>query len=151
MIEYLIRHYSQCPKVDINKPPTVDALKLLSEREPKEAETLRTLLSNPAIDFYRLVTPAQTKGRYAVHYIRFPEGQDFPAHTHDDVFALLFIAEGKGYVLLNGNKHPVQVGDVLYVPPGTSHAIVAEGGPLAYLACVSPDLTQDGRADIHLD
>ena len=120
MSKYWIRHYDDCPRVDINKPPTVDALKQLDERAPHEAKTMRTLLSNPSLEFFRLATPAQTKGRFAVHYIRFPEGKDFPPHTHDDVYALIFIAEGRGYVLLDGNRHDVKFGDVIYVPPGTS-------------------------------
>jgi quercetin dioxygenase-like cupin family protein len=97
------------------------------------------MASNPSLDWHLLVSHTLTEERYAFHHVRITEGADFPMHRHDRTYATLFVVEGKGIVTLNGNEHKLSVGDVIYLPPGTSHEFRCDGGPFAYVAVVAPD------------
>ena len=60
-----------------------------------------------------------------------------PLHQHHDTEQIFYILEGQGTLTVGGeeNKHAVDVGDVVRIPPSTLHSIQADGGkPLRYLA-----------------
>jgi len=64
-------------------------------------------------------------------------GEAPPPHKHDDTEQIFYVLEGKGTLTIGGQEeqHPVQVGDLVRVPPSTLHHIEAEGDePLRYLA-----------------
>ncbi len=41
---------------------------------------------------------------------------------------IYFVLSGRGQVLYNGEKHPIQKDDFLYLPPGVSHGLSASSG-----------------------
>jgi quercetin dioxygenase-like cupin family protein len=142
-----VKKFDACPRMDLEAAETSLAFQTLKQRVPEQAARLTRLLQNPAMRAHRIVGPAETMGRFAVHYVRIAEGSDFPEHAHDDAVAAIYVIEGRGRAVLDGNSHPVEAGDTIYVPPGAFHEIIAEGGSLTYLACVSPDFGQGQKAD----
>lgn len=64
-------------------------------------------------------------GRFAVQ-----AGDRFDRHHHegDEVW---FVAEGRALILLEGDAHEVGAGDIVLVPAGTSHDILAVDGTLS--------------------
>jgi quercetin dioxygenase-like cupin family protein len=63
-------------------------------------------------------------------------GQSPPRHKHDDTEQVFHVLEGRGTLTVGDDAagHVVAPGDVVLIPPGTWHAIRAEGGPMRYLA-----------------
>jgi mannose-6-phosphate isomerase-like protein (cupin superfamily) len=64
-------------------------------------------------------------------------GEAPPPHKHDDTEQVFYVLEGKGRLAIGGEEEelPVNVGDVVRIPPSVLHYIEAEGdGPLRYLA-----------------
>ncbi|MBN1266114.1 MAG: cupin domain-containing protein [Anaerolineales bacterium] len=75
---------------------------------------------NFAIRYYHVVGNAVTK---------------LEEHHHDHGIVIL---HGKGRVLIGDKEHPVEQGDVVYIPPDTLHQIKnGTGEPLGFL-CVIP-------------
>jgi quercetin dioxygenase-like cupin family protein len=145
-MSYFVRKVSECQKLSLDSSKTFRAL--VDRGDPVAIQTAQKLFTNPKVQIHRLVGPEDTEGRYAVNHVRFEGGEDFPDHVHDRAYALIYVLEGKGYALIDGTKHPVETGDVIFLPPGTAHGIFADEGAVSYLACLSPDLGQDGKSDI---
>lgn len=64
-------------------------------------------------------------------------GEAPPLHKHDDTEQIFFVLEGKGVLRIGKKKKksPVQIGDVVRIPPKTFHSIQCTGKrPLLYLA-----------------
>lgn len=60
-------------------------------------------------------------------------------HRHHRTEELYHITAGTGLMTLGDEEFPVQPGDTLCIPPGTSHRIAATGSsPLKLLCCCSP-------------
>lgn len=54
-----------------------------------------------------------------------PDGKDY--HVHQDDHEVFVILQGKGFMELNGKKHPLLTGDVCVVEPGEDHHLIADG------------------------
>lgn len=64
-------------------------------------------------------------------------------HRHD-YETMMYILEGEGYSLIEGERHPWRAGDALYVPPWAWHQHVNTGTTLArYLAATNATLLQN--------
>ncbi|MEM2906029.1 MAG: cupin domain-containing protein [Candidatus Bathyarchaeia archaeon] len=48
-------------------------------------------------------------------------------HSHEDVEQLYYILKGSAAMLIGGEKHRVKEGDVVYLPPKTSHQLINDG------------------------
>jgi quercetin dioxygenase-like cupin family protein len=110
----------------------------LMEEKPDQAKKFIEMLGNTNLDSWRLAGKEDTDGRFAIYYVTIKGGRDFPTHSHEDVYAVVYIVEGKGDVILDGTRHPVVQGDVVHIPKQTVHEFVADG-PLSYIAVTSPD------------
>lgn len=53
-----------------------------------------------------------------------PEGRDY--HVHKSDYEAFVILQGKGYMELNSQKHPLVTGDVCVVEPGEDHHMTAD-------------------------
>ena len=51
-------------------------------------------------------------------------GASIGLHTHDDSCEVIFILEGCGSLLEDGERKAVQAGDCLYCPKGGSHSLI---------------------------
>jgi len=75
-------------------------------------------------------------------------GLDGPPHKHNDKDQVFYITDGMGSVRVGDHIHPVQVGNLVYVPAGTVHqTITKEGGPLCYMLFnIFNDSSKEGHA-----
>ena len=65
-------------------------------------------------------------------------------HTHKVQEQIYHVLEGEGLMDIDGKKHVVRKHDVIYLPPGISHAIQNSGlTDLVFLVITSP-VTDDG-------
>ncbi len=63
-------------------------------------------------------------------------------HLHARYDLTVLVVEGKGTLWLDGEPLPMRAGDLAFVPRGTPHHFVNEGGaPAAALAVFSPRFT----------
>lgn len=92
---------------------------------------------NPASEM-RIARLSDTAGmmRVGVSLIRIPPGKEsFIPHAHAIQEEFVFILEGAGEVVLDGERHPVGPGDFIGFPTdGVVHSLVSKGpGDLVYL------------------
>ena len=72
---------------------------------------------------------------FALRHFRVePQGHS-PRHSHDYEHEV-FIVDGSGEVLLEGDYHPIRRGDVVYVPADEEHQFRAGGDGLRFLCLV---------------
>ena len=66
-------------------------------------------------------------------------------HTHKVQEQIYHVLDGEGLMDIDGKKHVVRKHDVIYLPPGISHAIQNSGlTDLVFLVITSP-VTDDGE------
>ncbi len=58
-------------------------------------------------------------------------------HYHKRTTELYYVLEGKGSVILDGEKHPVHPGTMIHIPPGVLHGAV---GKMRVLVVGIPDI-----------
>jgi quercetin dioxygenase-like cupin family protein len=126
--------------------------RLLDEVDPGAGSRYREQMRNKTLRWYRVLTPEETAGRYAIFHVSFTEGSDFPNHYHKGSQATILIVEGTGYVILDGERHEISAGDVVHIPPGVAHEFfVARGCPrFGYVSVTEPDIVLDpvdGKVD----
>ena len=51
-------------------------------------------------------------------------GASIGMHTHDTSSEIIFIIQGHGSVIDDGEKKPVKAGDCLYCPKGHTHSLI---------------------------
>jgi len=62
-----------------------------------------------------------------------PDGRDYHVHHDREAFVIL---QGKGFMEINGERHPVTTGDIIVVEPGEDHHLNASvDEPLVTLWC----------------
>ena len=60
-------------------------------------------------------------------------------HSHENVEQLYYILKGSGMMLIDGEKCRVAEGDVVYLPPKTSHQLINEADDwIEYLIIQAP-------------
>lgn len=88
-----------------------------------------------------MVGRADGAPNFAIRHFRVEPGGHTPRHSHDYEHEV-FIVEGVGEVLLEGEYRPIRAGDVVYVPADEEHQFRVTGDtPLRFL-CVVP-VTRD--------
>ena len=74
---------------------------------------------------------------YALRMIEVEPGGHTPRHSHAFEHEN-FVVEGQGRVLLNGEWHPLQPGDVVFVPGGAEHTYENTGSAPFKFLCGIP-------------
>ena len=65
-------------------------------------------------------------------------GQATERHYHAETEEIYYIVGGNGEMELDGERHPVVVGDAVLIPPGAWHQIRAGDEQLRFLCCCAP-------------
>ncbi len=69
---------------------------------------------------------------------RLVPGASIGLHTHADGCEVMFVTEGRGYVMYDGQRIDLQAGDCHYCPKGHTHTLINDGGcDLKILAVVA--------------
>jgi len=76
---------------------------------------------------------------FALRSIEVTPGGNTPRHSHDYEHEV-YVVSGNGEVLLDGERHPIKGGDVIYVPANEEHQFTVDGGSSESLRflCVVP-------------
>ncbi len=66
-----------------------------------------------------------------------PPGASIGPHRHETNGEILFILQGMGHAVCDGETEPLRAGDCHYCPPGHSHSLHNDGqAPLFFFAVV---------------
>jgi len=61
------------------------------------------------------------------------------SHTHETAENIYYVLKGKGIVELDGKRHLVSPGTVIFIPPGVEHAMINTGfEDLIFIVAASP-------------
>jgi mannose-6-phosphate isomerase-like protein (cupin superfamily) len=107
-----------------------------------------TYIANVALEakqnpYFRKVLHTTEKSQLVVMNI--PAGGDIGQEKHDHVEQILYFQSGTGKAILDGKESPVGPGDVVIVPPGTTHNFLNTGTePLIVATVYVPPNHLDG-------
>lgn len=66
--------------------------------------------------------------------VRFPSGGGVGEHTNEEVDVILVGVAGVGSVVLDGEKHRLEAGGLVFLPKGVSRGIRSHSEDFAYLS-----------------
>jgi len=91
-------------------------------------------------DSYLLLTKGQFGSSHlAVTWVEGPPGSEQPHHTHPDSEQVYVIVKGRGLMMVGDEELEVTAGMLIFIPPGTPHAIRNTGADqIAYVSAASP-------------
>jgi mannose-6-phosphate isomerase-like protein (cupin superfamily) len=97
---------------------------------------------------YLLLAPGQFgSANLAVTWVEAEPGSQQPVHAHPGREQVYVIVAGRGQMIVGDEEQEVQAGTMVFVPPGTGHAIRNPGpGTLVYVSATSPPFAMpDGQ------
>jgi quercetin dioxygenase-like cupin family protein len=124
--------------------------------EPKLHQHMVEMMERSDGRSYYLLGPKETAPAdrpldgFAVAYLELGAGTDFPQHLHVNRCAFFYVVAGQGQVILDGETFPIEKGDTVFLKANVAHQILADPGPLHYLAVQRPDVLEpdpDGTYD----
>ena len=72
--------------------------------------------------------------------------KEVPNHRHDAHTEVVFVLEGKGKMQLGGNTSKIKKGDIIVIPQGSPHSVIATSKkPLKVLSVQSPNFDGSDR------
>lgn len=89
-----------------------------------------------------LIAPAD-EGAATAYRVRINPHQTTSVSYHKIAEEFYYVVEGKGTAILNGSPFPLQPGDFLRLPPGTTHGFVTTDEPLVMLDLHTPGSRPD--------
>ena len=87
--------------------------------------------------------------KLAITWVECEPGSEQTLHTHASAEQVYVIVKGAGTMLVGDQEQAVEEGTMIFIPPGTPHAIRAPGASaLAYVSATSPPFpaVRDGAA-----
>ncbi len=85
-----------------------------------------------------------------VDHVEVKPNSELKPHFHNSPSVLILILQGRGTVHLNGTRHLVKKGDVLHIPPRTSHGFKTSKAKLVFLSVQTPAIYgKAARKDTH--
>ena len=79
-----------------------------------------------------------------VTWVDVPPGAEQRAHSHPDAEQVYVIVRGRGRMSVAGDVEEVGEGDLVFIPPATSHGIVNDGHEdLVYVSAASPPVSME--------
>ena len=105
--------------------------------------TTCTVYHLPGRDWYYLLGPQNSSARNLVFGLaEFPGGTLAAFHTHQAEEEIIYILSGVGTIIADGEETRLEPGVAIYIPPGLSHQIRADGAePLKLVTLFSPPVT----------
>jgi mannose-6-phosphate isomerase-like protein (cupin superfamily) len=86
-----------------------------------------------------LVGPDQGSRYFDFRVSRYPAGGRVEQHVHDVAEQVYYFISGTGEARCGGDDRAVGPGDLMFVPPGAPHSLVATGaGELRFVVVTSP-------------
>jgi mannose-6-phosphate isomerase-like protein (cupin superfamily) len=90
--------------------------------------------------FSKLLVNEQTGSKYFDFRVSSYQPKGYcDAHSHEHAENIYYILQGKGIVELDGKRHLVDPGMVIFIPPKVKHAIINTGfEDLIFIVAASP-------------
>jgi mannose-6-phosphate isomerase-like protein (cupin superfamily) len=87
-----------------------------------------------------LLAPGQFGSRnLAITWVEAAPGSQQSLHSHPEREQVYVIVRGSGRMIVSGEEHEVQGGDLVFIPPGAEHAIHNHTqDQLVYVSATSP-------------
>ena len=101
-----------------------------------------------ANDMFVKVTAEDTNGAYEVCEERCPAGFASRPHKHTVSHETFYVLEGSATFLLGKEKHKGETGDLIHIPPGVPHQMIAGNKGVRVLMVYSPGTTEAMFADM---
>ncbi len=95
-------------------------------------------LLNPSGEVIFKVDPSRGSDNVSLGTQQVPQGAGIPRHRHAYMDEVFYVLEGKGTVLLNDERLPIQKGDTIFIPKGSWHAFENPGTELFLLFATTP-------------
>jgi mannose-6-phosphate isomerase-like protein (cupin superfamily) len=83
-----------------------------------------------------------------VEFVRIFKGEEYKEHFHEHVDGKFYFLEGKGNIVINGNKIPYKNGSSFVVPKGMSHGFEVEEETFFISIQSQPILNDNGFIDL---
>jgi len=81
--------------------------------------------------------------KLAVTWVDCEPGSQQDLHAHANSEQVYVIVKGTGTMLVGDDEQEVEEGTMVFIPPGTQHAIRATRGALSYVSATSPPFRID--------
>ena len=79
-----------------------------------------------------------------VTWVDVPPGAEQRAHSHPDSEQVYVIVRGHGRMSVAGDVEAVAEGDLVFIPPATSHGVLNDGPEqLVYISAASPPVSME--------
>lgn len=89
---------------------------------------------------YRLSEFAKSDEKIVIQKSRLYKKGQLPEHMHKDFMEILYILEGSGYHVLNGNRTEVGKGDLVFLCYASHHTLEASSNDFLWIdICFKPD------------
>jgi len=93
------------------------------------------------------VSPGTGSGGAVLLEEKFPEVFSTGIHYHVEADEIFYVISGNGYARFGGQDHPVEGGDVIFIPAGEDHKLFTDGTRMELLAFLDkPGLDEEFRA-----
>ena len=77
----------------------------------------------------------------------FPEHFATGLHYHNEADEFFYVISGTGFARLGGKDHPIEAGDVVFIPAGQDHKLFTDGSEMELLTFLDkPGLDEEFRA-----
>lgn len=102
-----------------------------------------TVYHLPGRDWFYLLGPQNSRAKNLVFGLaEFPGGTLAAAHSHAAEEEIIYILSGKGAIISGGQEVRLEPGVAVFIPPGLTHQIRADGDlPLKLVTLFSPPVT----------
>ncbi len=102
-----------------------------------------TVYHLPGRDWFYLLGPQNSQARNLVFGLaEFPGGTLAGAHPHQTEEEIIYILSGQGAIITEQQETELEPGVAVFIPPGLSHQIRADGeNPLKLVTLFSPPVT----------
>jgi mannose-6-phosphate isomerase-like protein (cupin superfamily) len=87
--------------------------------------------------------PPEEQGALTAYRVRIEPHQTTSVSYHKIAEEIYFVLSGRGIAVLDGKPHPLQPGDFLRLPAGTTHGFITAADPLEMLDVHAPGCRPD--------
>lgn len=71
-------------------------------------------------------------------YVRLKQGEECGIHSTKRYEEMLIVLDGEGIVLIDNKRQKICKNNIVYIPPHTSHNVIADDNFLEYVYIVAP-------------
>ena len=89
-------------------------------------------------DIFINVDPIRGSKGFAMGTQQIPVGTGIPTHRHFEMNEAFYVIEGRGTVILNDVRHPIEKGSTIFIPKNTWHGFENADYELVLLWVVEP-------------